>query len=88
MNKRLERIKQIDQAVADITASLNKLQKLTKTTEDIAIKEALSDYIVLLSYINYRFMMYIISVTPKSVKRGYLDQEFKRMMKDFFKNGK
>lgn len=88
MDKRLETIKQIDQAIAEITMSTNKLVAIRDKETDEVIARALNEYILFLAYMNLQFMTYLMSITHESVKKDYIDEEFKKMMKDFFKNGK
>ncbi len=87
MEKRLETIKQIDQAIAEITMSLNKIVTIKNKETDEVIARALNEYILALAYLNLQFMTYLMSITHKSVKKDYIDEEFKKMMKGLFKNG-
>ena len=88
MNNRLETIKQIDQAINEITISLKKLSAIRDKEIDKIMTKVLNDYVLLVAYLNYQFMVYLMGITPESVKKDYIDTEFKKTMEGFFKNEK
>ena len=84
MDKRLETIKQIDQAIAEITASTNKLVAIRDKETDEVIARALNDYIRILAYLNLQFITHLMSITYQNAEKNYVDEEFKKIMKGFF----
>lgn len=88
MDKHIEIMKQINQVIVKITESLNKLTTIRNKATDKIVVKALNDYILLVAYINYKFIMYLVSITSKNTQKNYINTEFNKIMKDLFKNGK
>ena len=88
MDKHIEIMKQINQVIVEITESLNKLTTIRNKATDKIVVKALNDYILLVAYINYKFIMYLVSITSKNTQKNYINTEFNKIMKDLFKNGK
>lgn len=86
MKKRIDIFKQIDDILADINKGLKKFQTLQVTVSDTVIRQALNDYILLVAYLNYQFILYLMNITPDSVKKDIIDKEFRKMMEREFPN--
>lgn len=86
MGKRILTIKEIQEALLEITSGTKKLIKATENIPSSIFKQDLINYISAYALVNQQLSLYLLKEIPKQWSSDKIDSEFDKIIKDIKKD--